>query len=91
MLRVKAADLPGLARFLSSVAGRDVVDRTGIQGKYEFDLDWSRELQEPGGSQANGFGAAAGGVKALGLKLEAGKESRKILVVDRANKAPTPN
>jgi uncharacterized protein (TIGR03435 family) len=30
-------------------------------------------------------------VKKLGLRLESGKDSQKTLVVDRANREPTPN
>jgi uncharacterized protein (TIGR03435 family) len=30
-------------------------------------------------------------VQKLGLKLEAAKEMQKTLVIDRANKEPTPN
>lgn len=85
----KAATIEFFAKFLSSVAGREVIDRTGIRGSYRFDVDWQAQLQQ-GGVQ-NGMDVILPELRSLGLKLEPGKESRKILVVDRANKIPTPN
>jgi uncharacterized protein (TIGR03435 family) len=87
----KSASLADFARFVTSVAGRDVVDQTGIQGRYEFNEDWSKEVVN--GMSAGGVdpGIAIAGVKRMGLKLQPGKEMRKILVVDRVNKKPTAN
>ncbi len=82
---------PGLAEFagfLGAITGTPVVDKTGITGRYKFDVDWSGEVQDP--RDANPSTAIAG-VKRFGLKLEAGKEVRKTMVVDRANKEPTAN
>jgi uncharacterized protein (TIGR03435 family) len=91
LFRRKSAPLSDFARFLSSVAGRDVIDKTGIDGRYQFDLDWRSELEQEGGPRSNGPGQALEGAKSLGLKLEPGKEMRKVLVVDHVNKYPTPN
>jgi uncharacterized protein (TIGR03435 family) len=96
IFRNKSASLAQLAEFISRIAGRTVVDRTGIQGLYRFDLDWSKQIEnerQSGGSDPrNGFpGIALAEVKHLGLKLEPGKELRKVLVVDHVNKEPTPN
>jgi uncharacterized protein (TIGR03435 family) len=87
--RSKAADLLSFARFLSSVVGRDVIDRTGIQGRYQFDVDWSSALERQGSQ--DGYALVDGEVSVLGLKLGSGKETRGILIVDGANKRPTPN
>lgn len=89
LFRFKSAPMSSFARFLSSVAGRDVIDKTGIQGKYQFNVDWREYLQEEG--SAAGPARAISGVKSLGLKLEPGKAMKKYLVVDRVNKIPTPN
>jgi uncharacterized protein (TIGR03435 family) len=92
VFRYKASDLPSFAKFLSSVVRYDVIDRTGIQGSYQFDVDWSSRLQEMHEDmQSAGIRVADDGLRQFGLKLEPGKEVRKILVVDRANKVPTPN
>jgi uncharacterized protein (TIGR03435 family) len=87
--RQNSATLARFAKFLASVVGRDVVDRTGIEEHFRFDVDWSAELQRDPGN--DGAGLAMSAVKVLGLKLEAGKELRKILIVDRVNQRPTPN
>lgn len=94
--RNKSASLADFANFVSAIAGRAVIDKTGIQGLYKFDVDWTKEIQDE--RQAGNWdprngnpGIALAGVKKLGLKLEPGKELQKILVVDRVNKEPTAN
>ena len=89
LLDVKSQPVSSLARFLSSVVGQDVIDKTGIQGEYRFHLDWRQDLQEHG--MQVGLSVAIAGMKSLGLKLEQGKEMRKFLVIDHINLMPTPN
>lgn len=89
--KVKSAKLASFARFLTSVVGRDVIDKSGIQGNYEFNEDWSKEVVDAMSAGGVDPGIALAGVKRLGLKLEPGKEMRRVLVVDRANKRPTAN
>jgi uncharacterized protein (TIGR03435 family) len=85
-----AASISELARFLGTVAGMDVVDKTAISGLYYFDIDWRNELHQ-GEIRANGPGMAKSGAKWLGLTLAHGTESRKVLVVDHIDKLPTAN
>jgi uncharacterized protein (TIGR03435 family) len=89
----KSASLADFAGFLWALMDREVVDRTGIQGLYKFDVDWSKEIGETIGQYGpHGDPAIAlAGVKRLGLKLEPRKELQKVMVVDRVNKEPTPN
>ncbi len=87
----KASTLAAFARFLASVTGRDVVDKTGIPGNFSFDVDWSTEAAHSQNLADDRVDLAMSGVKALGLKLDAGKELRKVLIVDRFNRIPTPN
>jgi uncharacterized protein (TIGR03435 family) len=88
----KSSSLSDFAGFLSGLTGLPVLDKTGIQGQFKFDVDWSREVQtsirEFGGGDP---GVALDGVKRLGLKLERRKEAMKIMVVDHINQKPTPN
>jgi uncharacterized protein (TIGR03435 family) len=84
----KSASLADFAGFVSWMAGIEVVDKTGIPGRYKFDVDWSQKVEGPPGSDPS---IAYVGVQKLGLKLEAAKEMQKTLVIDRANKEPTPN
>jgi uncharacterized protein (TIGR03435 family) len=84
----KSGSLADLAGFLSMLAGAHVFDKTGITERYKFDEDWSHEITGPWGTDPN---IAFAVVKKLGLKLEAGKQMQKTLVIERANKEPTPN
>jgi uncharacterized protein (TIGR03435 family) len=84
----KSASLAELANFLAFFTGTPVFDKTGITGNYQFDEDWSHATTgRPGDDPNVGFAVA----KKLGLKLEAGKQMQKTLVVGRANVEPTPN
>jgi uncharacterized protein (TIGR03435 family) len=81
----KSASLADFAGFLSNVAGRLVLDRTGMQGQFQFDVDWGAELQESHGDPS----IVLTEVKRIGLKLEPRNEPVKILVIDHVNKMPT--
>jgi uncharacterized protein (TIGR03435 family) len=88
VFRRKSATLADLASFLTFFTGTPVFDKTGITGSYQFDEDWSHAITgRPGDDPNVGFGVA----KKLGLKLEAGKQMQKTLVVERASVEPTPN
>jgi uncharacterized protein (TIGR03435 family) len=76
------------ARNLASVAGRLVIDRTGLTGPYDLDLQWTPDQQPVPGA---GPGAASDGVslfaalrEQLGLKLEPTKTTAEVLVIDAA-------
>ena len=84
----KSASLADFAGFLSWMTGSQVVDRTGIPGRFNFDIDWSQKIEGPPGSDPS---VAYAGAQKLGLKLEASKDLQKTLVIDRANQEPTPN
>lgn len=93
MLTAAGVDMATLAHFLSEgQTGRPVVDMTGLDGRYDFQLDWA---PEPGGAgPASVDGAASpsssdrGGVsiftalqQQLGLKLEPRTGTAERLVV----------
>ena len=85
--------MPQLANTLTPAAGRPVVDRTGLEGRYFCAVTFS-----PLAAQANGNAADAGSVdifaalqEQLGLKLEPKKEPLDILVVDHAERTPSVN
>jgi uncharacterized protein (TIGR03435 family) len=75
-----------LAGLLTMVAGRRVVDRTGLKGRYDFALHWAgdakHEAEEP-----DLFTAIR---EQLGLGLEAGKDATDCLVVERVER-PSEN
>jgi uncharacterized protein (TIGR03435 family) len=88
--------MAGLVNTVANFLGSPVHDETGLEGRYNFTLEWtiarpapsdaagSRPTADPGPSI---FGALQ---EQLGLKLEPSKGPIDILVVDHAEKA-TPN
>jgi uncharacterized protein (TIGR03435 family) len=100
------AEMPGRHVTIAEMASvlqraaldRPVVDRTGLTGKYDFDLDWT-----PDESQFGGIGPRPGGPEdlnrpdlftaiqqQLGLKLEAVKGRIEAFVIDHAER-PSAN
>jgi uncharacterized protein (TIGR03435 family) len=76
---------------LRQSAGRRVLDKTGLTGKYDFTLEFSlRELAaEPGDDPLPSLVDAL--QQQLGLKLEDKKAPFDLVVVDHAEKVPTEN
>lgn len=76
-----------LAEQLSKVVGRDVVDKTGIAGRYNLKLQWipdDSEASAPGGSadDASGPSIFTALEEQLGLKLNSAKGPVPVLVID---------
>jgi uncharacterized protein (TIGR03435 family) len=76
------------AKSLSGLAGRPVIDNTGITGVYDFKLEWQPDHSPPGGepgeiatdpSAPSLFSAVQ---EQLGLKLESQKVAIPIIVID---------
>ena len=87
-----------LAQQLSQSAQRVVVDRTGLTGNYDFDLNWTPD-QLPRGAppgapvpaiDPNGPSLFTAVQEQLGLKLESTKGSVEVFVVDHVDR-PTPD
>ncbi len=91
-MTVRALSISALADRLSGPVfklDRPVVDMTGIQGVYDFTLNWA-----PDGAPADGHSGASiftALQEQLGLKLEARKIVFKIIVVDHVDKDPSIN
>jgi uncharacterized protein (TIGR03435 family) len=97
-------DIPALARILSTVLGRTVVDKTGLTGNFDYKLNWSPDDATP--ATATSGDAASGETSAsqqnagpslftaleeqLGLKLESSKGPVDVVVID-ALEQPTAN
>ncbi len=78
-----------------AVLDRPVVDRTGLTGRYDFDLDWAPDETQFGGAipapadaQAPPFFTAV--EQQIGLRVEATHGKVQALVIDRAQ-PPTAN
>jgi uncharacterized protein (TIGR03435 family) len=85
---------------LSGIAGRQVVDKTGLGGLYDFTLKWTADQGPPQSSRAGETASPPADVSGpsiftaiqeeLGLKLEPEKLSRNVLVIDHIEK-PSEN
>ena len=91
-----------LAAQLSLLTGRVVIDKTGLEGDYDFELRWA---QEPGQGSPDAFGLSAVASdtpppvdangpsiftalqEQLGLRLESQKGPVEMLVIDRVERA----
>jgi uncharacterized protein (TIGR03435 family) len=64
-LNINGAPLDRFADVLSRILGRPVIDKTGLQGNYEFSLNWTPDENQrplmPGGPPPPPNGATAGG------------------------------
>jgi uncharacterized protein (TIGR03435 family) len=89
LIRYKSGTMSELASQLSSYVGRQVIDRTGLTGKYAIDLSFAPV--DPG-APADDAGPSL--FQALqdqaGLKLESTRGPVEVLVIDHAEK-PAPN
>jgi uncharacterized protein (TIGR03435 family) len=81
------------------LGGREVVDRTGLTGTYDFSLKWTplQTTAAPGDGNRSLSSADAGGAslftaieEQLGLKLVPAKGSAQVLVIDHIEQ-PSPN
>ena len=88
----RAVSLQTLAKDLSGVLGRVVLDKTTLQGEYDFDLMWTPDetfARGPGDPDApaadpNGPSIFTALQEQLGLTLKAAKGLVDVLVIDRA-------
>jgi uncharacterized protein (TIGR03435 family) len=88
---VRDTRLTGWARTMSEFAevvafsiGRKVVDKTGMPGRFDMDLEWTPDLA-PGAAprpNSNGLSIYAAVQEQLGLKLESAKGPVDVLVIE---------
>jgi uncharacterized protein (TIGR03435 family) len=72
--------MPQLAERLSRFLERPVLDRTGIQGSYDF--EYRTGDSDDNDSDKTGFLITS--LKAIGLKLTSGKGPQEVIVIDHA-------
>jgi uncharacterized protein (TIGR03435 family) len=84
-----------LAGVLSAIVGRTVVDRTGLNGRLDFNLEWTPDDLSSGNgpdsaaplSNVPGPSIFTAVQEQLGLKLDSQKGPAEVLIVDRAEHA----
>ena len=87
------ADLSALLpQIAQSYVDRPVVDATGLEGGYDFPLDWMSKTAYLGAQAKNQPGVSMfDTLAALGLKLDPGFRPVPVIVVDRVNRTPSPD
>ncbi len=79
-------DLGQLAEFLTRIAGRTVVDKTGLNRKFDLEMAWPASLGRPSVSPDDSDTSLFSVLEEqLGLKLESRKGPVDILVIDHAD------
>jgi uncharacterized protein (TIGR03435 family) len=99
-MEAKNATMTALANTLPRFVGRPVVNLTKLDGRYDFDVEFSPEdlkgvvpppPMDPGSSLAQLGVSIFTSIQRVGLKLESQKLPLDTIVVDRAEKTPTAN
>lgn len=103
-LHLQASRISSLVKLLSLCADKPVVDRTKLNGSYQIELDVTDEqvsdrlsaIMAPPGANAMepppiGAGSMRQMLRGLGLTVENRTEPVDTLIIDRIEKAPTPN
>jgi len=84
------ASVEMLVQDISSAMGRPVIDKTGLNGKYDFILEWTPDMAPTGDSAPAGPTIFTALQEQLGLRLESQKGPVETIVIDRAEK-PSEN
>ena len=84
-------DLNEFANILASCVGRPVIDRTGLEGMFAFELSWLQESQAAAPASAtDGPSLFTALQEQLGLKLEPSRGPVEVFVIESVER-PTPN
>ncbi|MGO9260072.1 MAG: TIGR03435 family protein [Bryobacteraceae bacterium] len=87
----KATNMTLFAQLLSRAVGVPVVNETGLDGAFNFKLEWSPESDKPGeNAMDSGPSIFAALQQQLGLRLQSRKTPVEVLVIDHAER-PSEN
>jgi uncharacterized protein (TIGR03435 family) len=100
-LNAEGVQVTAIVQMLAQQLGRPVIDKTGIKGNYDFNLQWTpdetqrsmgiagldRPADSPLPADTSGPSLFTAVQEQLGLKLEAGKGPVETLVIDRVERA----
>jgi uncharacterized protein (TIGR03435 family) len=87
-MTAKAQTMPRFALMLANLLRTPVEDQTGLNGAYDFRLEFASNGSSP---DQDGPAPIDVAIKRLGLSLEHAKVTRNVLILDHADKAPTAN
>jgi uncharacterized protein (TIGR03435 family) len=86
-VRAERVEMSLLARFLGVHLRATVVDKTGLDGAYDFHLNWTPAEKAPTGFDAPEESLIPAVEEQLGLKLERQKVATERYTIERAEKA----
>ena len=96
-LTIRGMPLNQFMPYLAQRVNRVIVDRTGLDGRYDIDLKWTPEPApqaraggEPAASDPNAVSIFTALQEQLGLKLDSTRETVDVIVIDTLER-PTPN
>ena len=89
-LRATGMDMASAAAMLSQIAGRIVVDKTELQGQYDFELKWADFATLNGDPLADGGSLFTAVQEQLGLRLQPDRAPVQVVVIDSVDR-PTPD
>jgi uncharacterized protein (TIGR03435 family) len=73
------------------IGPNDVLDQTGLEGNWNFDIKWSMQSYPGGATPSEHITVGDAIDKQLGLKLEQRQVPVPVIVVDSVNRRPTEN
>jgi uncharacterized protein (TIGR03435 family) len=91
-LTAKKTSIAFLADLIARNLGEMVVDKTGIEGVYDFELRWSNDDQNASGTDADTAPSLFTALQeTLGLRLQSQKVPVDVVVVDHVERVPSDN
>jgi uncharacterized protein (TIGR03435 family) len=90
-LTAKKTSMDYLAGMIAESLGEPVVDKTGVQGVYDFELRWNADDQNATGLDADVPSLFTALQETLGLRLQSQKVPGEIVVIDHVERVPTEN
>lgn len=82
----RAVEFSTLVTQISGWADRLVVDRTGLSGRFDWDLQWTQAALSTAATDSPGVSLATAIQEQLGLKFESRREPTDVLVVARVER-----
>lgn len=91
--RLQAVNLPmsEVAKYLGSALYAEVIDKTGLTGKYDFQLDFDPDLNSTPQRYIEPAPPLDQALRSLGLALTKKKGEVQVTVIDTINKTPSEN
>ena len=89
---MRGVPLSNFVRNLGGMTGRFVIDKTGLNGPFDLDLQWTPDSAPAGapalerGAQVDGTSLFAAMQEQLGLKLDARRAPVEVLVIESAER-----